>query len=192
LKRTLISVVAFGAVAIAIIGTANILLPNFRKSPPIATACIDAKGYELEYKNGDDITPEFSACVERHADLFLTRDLPESKDLAKSFLTLLTAVLVASITFSEKVVGVNQANWFPRALMIFCWVCILGAIIACGVGLTAMTIAGGYAAYSPFVAYVALELSALRYFVSAGVAFCLGLASLLIAGVFALSKPLDE
>lgn len=178
------------ALILIVATTANHLLPMFQNPPPLGTTCVDGYGHLLNYEVGQQLTPDFAACVQRHAEIFLARDVPESKDLAKSFLTLLTAVLVASITFSEKIVGVSQASWFPRALIIFCWVCILGAIVACGVGLTSITIAGGFAAYNPFLAYWTLEITAVRYFVAAGLMFCLGLASLLVAGVLSLWKPL--
>ena len=48
-------------------------------------------------------------CVDAATDLFETFDYPEYKDLAKTFLTLLSATLVASIAFAEKVVDVNRA-----------------------------------------------------------------------------------
>jgi len=43
-----------------------------------------------------------SACVDAAVKRFHDIDYTESKDLAKSFLTLLVGVFVASVTFTEK------------------------------------------------------------------------------------------
>src|SRR5690349_17567982 len=72
---------------------------------------------------------EGSEC-KRLATLF-AQDYTESKDLAKAFLTLLVAVFVGSITFSEKIVDVKTSGVWAKATMILCWICILIAIVAC-------------------------------------------------------------
>src|SRR5262245_31921416 len=60
----------------------------------------------------------YDACLEERAKRFFDRDYSETRDISKAFLTLLTAVFVASITFSEKIVNVSTSGWWPRALMI--------------------------------------------------------------------------
>src|SRR4051812_42403465 len=65
---------------------------------PVAT-CVDRTGV---HSIGDSA---FESCIEYQAKLFIDRDYSEAKDLSKAFLTLLVAVLIASITFSEKIVN---------------------------------------------------------------------------------------
>lgn len=53
---------------------------------------------------------------------FLTYDYGEAKDLAKAFLTLVSAVLVGTITFSEKIVNFQTASFIQRRLVIGSWI----------------------------------------------------------------------
>src|SRR5687767_2944902 len=51
------------------------------------------------------------------AQLFLKYDYPETKDLCKQFLTLVVAVLVFSLTFSEKIADFPRASNTTKALL---------------------------------------------------------------------------
>lgn len=73
----------------------------------------------------------FRKCARDNAKIFFDRDYVEAKDLAKTFLTLLSAMLVTSITFSEKIVDVHKASKLPLGAMIVCWLFLL-----CAIGLT--------------------------------------------------------
>lgn len=64
----------------------------------------------------------YLTCRQADADVFVKSDYGEMKDLAKSFLTLLTAALVASITFSEKIVDLSHAGIWARLLMVPSWI----------------------------------------------------------------------
>jgi hypothetical protein len=66
---------------------------------------------------------------------FLTYDYPEAKDLAKSFLTLIAAILVFSITFSEKIIGFQTAARSKKVFLVMSWVLFFIAIICCGVAI---------------------------------------------------------
>jgi hypothetical protein len=68
---------------------------------------------------------------------FLNFNYAEAKDLAKSFLTLIAAILVFSITFSEKVVVFQTAGVIRRILLIISWSFFVLAIIGCGVAIVA-------------------------------------------------------
>lgn len=160
---------------------------SFSLDSKITTECINEYGVTTTYEKGQPLPLEFSNCVRSRVQNFLEHDYPESKDLAKSFLTLLTAVLVASITFSEKIINFSNASWLAKGLMIICWLTLLGAIVACGIGLALMAQAAGCAAYRPFQNdYRVLEHRAVVLFVTAGVMFGVGLATMLAAGVFSL------
>lgn len=128
----------------------------------------------------------YYACVDQRASLFMENDFAETKDLSKAFLTLLTAVLVASITFSEKIVDLHRSGWWPRGLMISSWILLLLAIVTCGTGLALMTIAAGYASYIPHLNYRAFEAQAVWLFGASGLSFGSGLVALLVAGIVSL------
>lgn len=80
------------------------------------------------------------------SEMFLKYDYPETKDLCKYFLTLITTVFVISLTFSEKVINFGTQDYL-RWLLIFSWCSFLIAIIFCGLGLLFITIAAGEAVY---------------------------------------------
>jgi len=154
--------------------------------PPPTTTCVDERGQVVTHVLATPLADDFVICIQRQAALFLSRDVADTRDLIKAFLTLLTAVLVASITFSEKIVGINTASFTTRGLMIGCWLMLLAAIIAAGVALAFMTLASGWATYAPHLRYRIYEYRAVYFLVSAGLAFAIGLALLLAAGILSV------
>jgi hypothetical protein len=158
----------------------------FTWSPGITTKCTNEYGQIIGHAMDKPVTKPFDECVRKRVANFLEHDYPESKDLAKSFLTLLTAVLVASITFSEKIVDFARASWVSKSLIITCWLSVLGAITACGVGLAFMAQAAGWATYQPFLDDRSIEDRAVGLFITAGLAFGVGLATLITAGIISL------
>jgi hypothetical protein len=52
------------------------------------------------------------------AGLFLKYDYAEAKDLSKQFLTTVTAVLVFSLTFADKIINFSQASRVSRRFLI--------------------------------------------------------------------------
>ncbi|MDL2354305.1 MAG: hypothetical protein QFF03_03505 [Pseudomonadota bacterium] len=147
-------------------------------------ACRDTK---TDYVN---IAPtqvkEFRNCAARKAKLFYERDYAESKDLAKAFLTLLSGILVASITFSEKIVDVHKATKVPLCAMVTCWLFLLCAIALTGGGLAWMAWAAGIASYVPELDIVPITAFASRLLMFAGLSFGAALVALIIAGVVSL------
>lgn len=81
------------------------------------------------------------------AKLFLQFDYPETKSLCKDFLTLVSATLVFSIAFSEKIIDFSHASRHTRQWLLSSWQCFIAAIIACGLGLCFLTLAAAAAAY---------------------------------------------
>ncbi len=128
------------------------------------------------------------ACAQEMVDRFFKIDYSESKDLAKSFLTLLVAVFVASVTFSEKIIGIGAASGLAKVSMLACWILLLIAIVACGIGLTYIMFALGDIVYVKAWPYEK-ELRAGWLFAIAGVAFVLSLCALLLSGIQALFLP---
>jgi hypothetical protein len=125
---------------------------------------------------------------------FLTYNYAESKDLAKSFLTLISAILVFSITFSDKVVNFQNATRQTRVLLITSWVLFVGSIVLCGISLVYyynalwLAVNCGWNCKEPL--FGILRLSPTRVLVIgnncillAGVSFVLGLTALVWSAV---------
>jgi len=132
--------------------------------------------------------PQNSECIARQADLFMKIDYPESKDLGKSFLTLLSAVLVASITFSEKIVDVHNASTLAVSTMMVCWLLLFVSIVSCGAGLALVVTAESICVYSPNLDYRSVEMRGAFMFLAAGVTFVFSLVSLIVAGIASLAE----
>jgi hypothetical protein len=143
-------------------------------------SCVDVNG---EHDAG---TADFRPCIQEEAKLFIERDFAESKDAAKTFLTLLVGVFVASITFSEKIVNVAGGTPWTKGAMVLCWVLILIAIASCGAALALMIIAAGVAAHQPDLNYYVYENDAAKLWLFSGLVFGTSLVSLFVAGVLAL------
>ncbi len=80
--------------------------------------------------DSDSLDPDFN-----DADKFIKYGYPEIKSLGIQFLTLLTAILIFSLTFSEKIVNYNQSTNSVRAILIGGWTFLILAIISDGIGL---------------------------------------------------------
>lgn len=112
------------------------------------------------------------------SEMFLKYDYPETKDMCKQFLTLITTVLVISLTFSDKIVGFNDASKVSKWLVISSWTSFLLAIIFCGLGLLFVTMAAGEAAYRKTRNWKQVN-AAYKMIVAAGGLFILGLVLLI-------------
>ncbi len=121
---------------------------------------------------------------------FLRYDYAETKDMAKSFLTLVSALLVFSLTFSEKVIGFPDAGGFPRMCLIASWALFIMAIILCGVSLCFISLAGGNALYEGD--YLPLALRSWVCLLIAGSFFAIGLIILIIAAAASMAKSLPK
>ena len=125
---------------------------------------------------------------ERSSDLFFKYNYTETKDFCKQFLTLVVAVLVFSLTFSEKVVGYQSASLPARLCLAIAWTAMLISIVSCGIGLTFMALAGGDAVYGG-TSYYALADKAYKLIVVAGGAFIVGLILLIVAAITSVTVP---
>jgi hypothetical protein len=114
---------------------------------------------------------------------FLGFDYPETKDLCKQFLTLISGLLVFSVTFGDKYVG--QAPFYCKLLLVTSWFFLLLAIIGAGLGLYEIFVAGQYASHHPEkgtsrdrpwrISFAAMNC--------AGISFVVGLVLLILSGV---------
>ena len=108
--------------------------------------------------------------------------------MAKSFLTLVAAILVFSLTFSDKIIDFPHAHFRERCLMMASWAAFLLSTASCGVGIYFIFNAGLAASHlskstdlyekRAEVAYQSLNI--------AGTHFVLGLALLLATATASL------
>jgi hypothetical protein len=119
-----------------------------------------------------------------NAEKFLKYNYQETKDLGLHFLTLVTAVLVFSLSFAEKVFDFQHSTKKKRLILILGWCLYLLSIITCGLGLTLNALAGGAAAYNHD--YQAFATASYEFIIFAGACFILGLIFTMISAI--LSK----
>lgn len=124
---------------------------------------------------------------------FVAKEYTEIKDLGKSFLSILIAVFVASITFSEKIVNYNSTSWWAKSLLIICWVLLLLSVVMSGTGMVFIASCFNQALYVPCPDNIDLYVTAFFCFVLAGLAFGLGLTSMLCAGIISfMNEPISK
>jgi hypothetical protein len=128
------------------------------------------------------------------AEMFLKYHFAETKTLCTSFLTLVSAILVFSITFSEKIVGFATASQAAKSTLLGAWCAFVGSIIACGVGLCLITLAGGAALtgggwLTRNASYWIWARFAWWFIILAGILFVGGLVALLAAASRSLHQP---
>jgi hypothetical protein len=125
------------------------------------------------------------------AELFLKYDYAETKDLAKSFLTLAAGILVVSVAFGEKVVNFEKALIGEKVLLLLCWASIVASIILGGLAVVYIGIAAGAAVYGS-IDYENANLAWLLMLV-AGTIFVLGLIFLVLSAASAMFlRPKSE
>ncbi len=78
---------------------------------------------------------EFSQIANNEYQVFLHFSYGEIRDLLMHFLTLISATLVFSVTFSEKVIDYHASTKRQRATVITSWLLLVLALGACGIGL---------------------------------------------------------
>jgi hypothetical protein len=127
------------------------------------------------------------------AEMFLKYDYAETKDLLKTFLTLISGTLVLSLTFSDKVIGFSNASILTRRVLFSAWALFIAALIFAGTGLGLVAAAAGTVLYGgiPFfhVSFGALSTTCWALILLAGVTFVIGLITLAIAaGLSVTSK----
>ncbi len=183
--NTKVKVLALLMLVASSLGIAIWVMAPWFESVPQRAMCRMPDYSELKRSSADAVA--FQNCVNYTAKLFLEKDYAEVKDLAKTFLTLLSAALVASITFSEKIVDIHNAKKTPLVAMFGCWLLLMLAIVFTSSGLASMALAAGLATYHPGADFWPLETHSLRLLILASIAFGSALASLIVAGAISLS-----
>jgi cytochrome bd-type quinol oxidase subunit 2 len=116
------------------------------------------------------------------AELFLRYNYPETKDMCLHFLTLVTAVLVFSLNFAEKVFDFQNSTTRKRLVVIGGWCLFILSIIFGGLGLATNSLAGGDAVYEQ-KNYQSLAQLSYRFIILAGGSFITGLVLIMVSAV---------
>jgi hypothetical protein len=124
---------------------------------------------------------------ENSPEIFLKFDYIETKDLCKSFLTLVAAVLIFSVTFSEKIIDFLHAGTRERVLLAGSWSALLLATVSCGIGTYFIFNAGLAASHQPTTQlYWTRTLIAFRALHLAGALFLVALILLVVSATASL------
>lgn len=122
---------------------------------------------------------------------FMQYDYEEIKSLSTQFLTLITAVLVFSLAFSEKIIEFKKAVQIVRNILVAAWSCFFVSIIGCGLSLVMNVYAASEMLYGPnqVRAFSTSQYAALSLLV-AGCVFVVGLACLIVASFLGRRPPM--
>jgi hypothetical protein len=115
---------------------------------------------------------------------FLKYNFAITGDLCKQFITVVSGVPDFSLAFSEKIANFATAKRDLRNLLAIAWASMLFAIIASGLGLTYICLAGGQAVYGRDDGYLSTAwTSYYRWIIAAEMSFVIGLVSLICAAL---------
>ena len=101
-------------------------------------------------------------------------------------LTLLSATLVLSITFSEKVVDLNNAPSSAVSALFACWALLFMAIAACGGALAFISHAAWTAKYDLRLNFYVAEVRAVSLLMFSLATFVCALGALVVAGAISV------
>lgn len=130
----------------------------------------------------------FDECVADVADLVESFDYHEFKDLAKTFLVLLSATLVATIAFAGRIVDLVRAP--PRAigLLVVAWILLVLGLAGCVMGLAHMSSAALTATGDRSGDFRVLEMRATTDLFFAIAAYVMALVALTGAGAASIAR----
>lgn len=124
------------------------------------------------------------------AEMFLRYDYAEAKDLAKSFLTLNSGILVFSIAFSEKVIEYRTASMPAKLAMVGSWALGILAIILSGAAICCLAVAAGFAVYGGD--FFGMAQNAYILLLLAGASFVTSLIALVASAVLSMRARLKD
>ena len=118
-------------------------------------------------------------------ETFMQYDYAETRDLLKAFITLISATLVFSLAFVDKIVGIAAAQPFVRHLVFGAWTSFFLALALAGAGIVMIAAAAGCILYGGLpvlpCGFGTFALLSWAAGVSAGALYLLGLLLLTLA-----------
>ena len=70
------------------------------------------------------------------AEIFMKYDYTETKELLKVFMTLVSGILVFSVVFSEKVVGLRNSSISTKYILIASWGLLIFSLLSAGLAMS--------------------------------------------------------
>src|SRR5712691_7811535 len=129
------------------------------------------------------------------SELFLKYHYAEGKDLLKTFLTLLSATLVVSIAFAEKIIDFRNSGRLAKGYLMTCWMFLITAIIFCGLSICSNSFAGGAALSDLYIKATETNPEvfswvsySINFALLAGGAFICGLIAMILAAMQSMWK----
>src|SRR5260370_16228930 len=121
--------------------------------------------------------------MDSQAEKFLKFDYQQVKDLSINFLTLISAILVFSIAFAEKILKFPQSSAPAKRWLLISWLFFIVAILLSGTALPCMFYAGLQANYDrPYQWWGNFAFAVLQF---GDVFFVCGLIALILSALFA-------
>ncbi len=116
---------------------------------------------------------------------FLKYDYAETRDLLKAFITLISATLVFSLTFSDKIAIMDRTKPLIRQFIFAAWTSFFAALALAGGGVVSIAAAAGCVLYGavPFVTCGTWTFAMLSWVsgLAAGALYTIGLLLLVLA-----------
>ena len=129
-------------------------------------------------------------------DMFYKYEYSETKDLLKTFMTLVSGSLVLSITFAEKVVDFRNSAGPARLFLFVCWALFMLALVLCGLSMCFIAAAAGMVIYGniPFLRMDGGMLAIVSWtlIIVAGAVFVSGLGCMAIAAASSMKQKRAE
>jgi hypothetical protein len=120
------------------------------------------------------------------ASRFVEFQYMEVKDLAKQFLTLISGTLVVTVSFADKIVPLDKAGQFPKAMLAGSWLLLVLSFVLTGMGLVGIFFAAVAAregrVYGHALDYRRLSRPSYHFINAAGLLFVAALVCLAITG----------
>lgn len=127
------------------------------------------------------------------AELFLKYDYAETRDLLKTFISLISATLVLSVAFADRILAARNPNRLGRKLLILCWVSLVASLIAAGIALCSIAAAAGAVLYGSIPVlnynYWTFALTSWGFVIVAGLCFIGGLILMVMATIKSTLRP---
>lgn len=119
------------------------------------------------------------------AELFMRYDYAEMKDLLKTFITVVSATIVFSLTFSDKIIKYDHSSVIIRRIVVSSWLCMIISLISAGASIVLIASAAGKMLYGsiPYIDYGSWILTSwsVASALIAGVIFVISLLLLIVA-----------
>jgi len=135
--------------------------------------------------------------IPKATELFLRFDYAETKDLLKTLLSLVSGILVFSVTFGEKIVGLKDGNRSARRFLVTAWVLLILALVTGGMAMAFLGLSAGKLLYGGSIPLLDFDFGTLAFgswslVLVSGCSFGAALTSMALAAVKSMNAAQDR